>query len=96
MIPMICAAKVQKNIKIYKNILYNLWISKKSSNFASFLHKSKIESIYTIIELKKVMKKIFTSISIFVMLMMGVGAATAQTSQSQPMDNYGFLNAPDG
>ena len=42
------------------------------------------------------MKKIFTSISIFVMLIMGVGAATAQTSQSQPMDNYGFLNAPDG
>lgn len=30
------------------------------------------------------------------MLMMNVGAATAQTSQSKPMDNYGFLNAPDG
>ena len=42
------------------------------------------------------MKKILASISIFVMLIMGVGMATAQTSQSQPMDNYGFLNAPDG
>ena len=42
------------------------------------------------------MKKMLTSIGIFMMLMMNVGAATAQTSQSQPMDNYGFLNAPDG
>ena len=42
------------------------------------------------------MKKIFANIGILVMLMMNVGAATAQTSQSQPVDNYGFLNAPDG
>ena len=42
------------------------------------------------------MKKILASISMALMLMMNVGAATAQTSQSQPMDNYGFLNAPDG
>ena len=44
----------------------------------------------------KDMKKILASISMALMLMMNVGAATAQTSQSQPMDNYGFLNAPDG
>lgn len=42
------------------------------------------------------MKKILASISMVLMLMMNVGAATAQTSQSQTMDNYGFLNAPDG
>ena len=42
------------------------------------------------------MKKILASISMALMLMMNVGAATAQTSQSKPMDNYGFLNAPDG
>ena len=42
------------------------------------------------------MKRILASISMALMLMMNVGAATAQTSQSQPMDNYGFLNAPDG
>ena len=43
------------------------------------------------------MKKILASISIaLMMLMMNVSAAIAQTSQSKPMDNYGFLNAPDG
>ena len=43
------------------------------------------------------MKKILASISIaLMMLMMNVGAATAQVNQSRPMDNYGFLNAPDG
>ena len=42
------------------------------------------------------MKKILASISMVLMMLMNVGAATAQTSQSQPMDNYGFLNAPDG
>lgn len=42
------------------------------------------------------MKRILASISMALMLMMNVGAATAQTSQSKPMDNYGFLNAPDG
>lgn len=42
------------------------------------------------------MKKIVASISMIVMLMMNVGAATAQANQSRPMDNYGFLNAPDG
>ena len=42
------------------------------------------------------MKKILASISMMIMLMMNVGAAIAQTSQSQPVDNYGFLNAPDG
>ena len=44
----------------------------------------------------KDMKRILASISMALMLMMNVGAATAQTSQSKPMDNYGFLNAPDG
>lgn len=42
------------------------------------------------------MKKIFMCISMVVMLMMGLGAATAQTSKIGPVDNYGFLNAPDG
>ena len=42
------------------------------------------------------MKKIFVKISMMLMLIIGASAATAQTSQSQPMDNYGFLNAPDG
>ena len=42
------------------------------------------------------MKKILASISMVLMMLMNVGAATAQTSLSQPMDNYGFLNAPDG
>ena len=42
------------------------------------------------------MKKILASISMTLMMLMSVGVATAQTSQSQPMDNYGFLNAPDG
>ena len=39
------------------------------------------------------MKKIFTCISILLMM---AGVATAQTSQTIPVDNYGFLNAPDG
>ena len=39
------------------------------------------------------MKKIFTCISILLMM---AGVATAQTSQTSPVDNYGFLNAPDG
>ena len=39
------------------------------------------------------MKKIFTCISILLMM---AGVATAQTSQTGPVDNYGFLNAPDG
>ncbi len=42
------------------------------------------------------MKKILASISMALMLMMNVGAATAQTSLTSPVDNYGFLNAPDG
>ena len=42
------------------------------------------------------MKKILVSISMAFMLIMGVGVATAQTSQTGPVDNYGFLNAPDG
>ena len=42
------------------------------------------------------MKKILASISTIVMLMVNVCTAIAQTSHSQPMDNYGFLNAPDG
>ena len=39
------------------------------------------------------MKKFFKCISILLMM---VSAATAQTSQIGPVDNYGFLNAPDG
>ena len=39
------------------------------------------------------MKKIITCISILLMM---AGVATAQTSQTGPVDNYGFLNAPDG
>ena len=39
------------------------------------------------------MKKILVCISILLMM---VSAATAQTSQTGPVDNYGFLNAPDG
>ena len=42
------------------------------------------------------MKKILACISMAIMLLMNVGAVLAQTSQTQPMDNYGFLNAPDG
>ena len=42
------------------------------------------------------MKKILAGISMTLMMLMSVGVATAQISQSQPMDNYGFLNAPDG
>ena len=42
------------------------------------------------------MKKILASISMVLMMLMNLGAATAQTTQSQQMDNYGFLNAPDG
>ena len=42
------------------------------------------------------MKKILMCISILVMLLINLCAATAQNSQSQPVDNYGFLNAPDG
>ena len=39
------------------------------------------------------MKKIVASISILLLM---AGVAVAQTNQSRPMDNYGFLNAPDG
>ena len=39
------------------------------------------------------MKKIVASISILLMM---AGIAMAQTSQTSPVDNYGFLNAPDG
>ena len=39
------------------------------------------------------MKKFFKCISILLMM---VSAATAQTSLTSPVDNYGFLNAPDG
>ena len=42
------------------------------------------------------MKKILASISMVLMMLINLGAATAQTTQSQQMDNYGFLNAPDG
>ncbi|MBQ9144643.1 MAG: hypothetical protein IJX60_06825, partial [Paludibacteraceae bacterium] len=42
------------------------------------------------------MKKILASIGIVTMLIMELGAATAQTSKIGPVDNYGFLNAPDG
>ena len=42
------------------------------------------------------MKKILASISMVLMMLMNLGAAAAQTTQSQQMDNYGFLNAPDG
>ena len=42
------------------------------------------------------MKKILASISMVLMMLMNVGAATAQTSQSPSVDDYGFLNAPDG
>ena len=41
------------------------------------------------------MKKIFTTISIVMLLLLG-STAMAQTSQTSPVDNYGFLNAPDG
>ena len=41
------------------------------------------------------MKKIFTTISIVMLLLLG-STAMAQTSQTGPVDNYGFLNAPDG
>ena len=42
------------------------------------------------------MKKILNlAIVLFAMLIMG-GSAVAQTNQSGPVDNYGFLNAPDG
>ena len=39
------------------------------------------------------MKKIFTCISILLMM---ASAAIAQTNQTGPVDNYGFLNGPDG
>ena len=43
------------------------------------------------------MKKILNlAIVLFAMLIMGVSSAVAQTNQSGPVDNYGFLNAPDG
>ena len=42
------------------------------------------------------MKKIFVCISMVMMMLMGTSAAMAQTSQTGPVDNYGFLNAPDG
>lgn len=44
----------------------------------------------------KDMKKILVNISMMVMLVVGVGTASAQTSQIGPVDSYGFLNAPDG
>ena len=43
------------------------------------------------------MKKILNfAIVLFVMLILGVSNMVAQTSQTGPVDNYGFLNAPDG
>ena len=43
------------------------------------------------------MKKIFNlAIVLFAMLTMSVSNMVAQTSQTGPVDNYGFLNAPDG
>ena len=43
------------------------------------------------------MKKILNfAIVLFVMLILGVSNMVAQTSQTSPVDNYGFLNAPDG
>ena len=39
------------------------------------------------------MKKIFTCISFLLMM---ASVAMAQTSQTGPVDNYGFLNGPDG
>ena len=42
------------------------------------------------------MKKILTRISMALILLMNLGAISAQTSQTGPVDNYGFLNAPDG
>ena len=55
-----------------------------------------MSDIFAIIEFEitiKDMKKIFTCISILLMM---ASAAMAQTSQTGPVDNYGFLNAPDG
>ena len=43
------------------------------------------------------MKKILNfTIVLCTMFIMGVSSALAQTTQSGPVDNYGFLNAPDG
>ena len=43
------------------------------------------------------MKKILLlTIALCAMLFMGVNTSMAQTSQSGPVDNYGFLNGPDG
>ena len=43
------------------------------------------------------MKKILNfAIVLFAMLILGVSNMVAQTSQTGPVDNYGFLNAPDG
>ena len=43
------------------------------------------------------MKKILNfAIVLFAMLIVGVSNMVAQTSQTGPVDNYGFLNAPDG
>ena len=43
------------------------------------------------------MKKILHVFGILLMmLIVNVGVVRAQSSQSKPMDNYGFLNAPDG
>ena len=43
------------------------------------------------------MKKIFNfAIVLCAMLIVGMSTAVAQTSQTGPIDNYGFLNAPDG
>ena len=43
------------------------------------------------------MKKILNfAIVLFAMLILGVSNMAAQTSQTGPVDNYGFLNAPDG
>ena len=43
------------------------------------------------------MKKIFNfALVLFAMLTLAISSAQAQTTQSGPVDNYGFLNAPDG
>ena len=43
------------------------------------------------------MKKILNfTIVLLAMFIMGVSTSVAQTSQTGPVDNYGFLNAPDG
>ena len=43
------------------------------------------------------MKKIFNfALVLFAMLTLAISSAQAQTTQTGPVDNYGFLNAPDG